>query len=173
MAKKYSIVEKNDKLWQQMKKRLTALDGIEARVGWFSGQNYGPENDNLPIAQVAQFNEEGTRGGQGNGSGIPSRPFIRTLFMSLKKSSSFRSYVASELRMYFAGQKTANKMMSALGNYVREEMRKSITEWTTPPNSPYTIAKKGFNDPLVETGLMGRSIAVRVLKEVKGRSAKR
>lgn len=152
---------------------MQALNGMEARTGWFTGQNYGPENDNLPIAVVVMRNEEGVRGGQGNGPGIPSRPFIRTLFMSLKRSSSFRSYVSSEFRMYFAGQKTANGMMNTLGNYVREEMRESITRWTTPPNSPYTIAKKGFNDPLVETGLMGRSIAVKVLKGVKGRAAKR
>lgn len=174
MAKKYPNVVKNTKGWQKLKKKMQALNGMEARAGWFTGQNYGPENQNLPIAMVAMWNEEGhDNGGIFAGTSTPPRPFIRTLFMKLRKSSAFRSLISRELRMYFAGQKTSHQMMKTIGNFVREEMKETIAGWTTPPNRPSTVERKGFNNPLVETGLMGRSIAVKVLKGVKGRAAKR
>ena len=169
MAKRYPHVVKNTKGWEDLKKRMAALDGREARIGWFEGQTYGPENANLPIATVAMFNEEGTIGGQGNGSGIPSRPFIRTFFLGLKNSAAFRSFMANELKLYLAKEKTAHQVMKKLGEFVREGLKKTIANWSHPPNSDSTIAQKGFNNPLVETGLMAKSIKVKVMREVKGR----
>lgn len=169
MAKRYPHVVKNTKGWEDLKKRMAALDGREARIGWFEGQTYGPENANLPIATVAMWQEEGTIGGQGNGSGIPSRPFIRTFFMGLRNSAAFRSFVANELKLYLAKEKTAHQVMKKLGEFVREGLKKTIANWSHPPNSDSTIAQKGFNNPLVETGLMAKSITVKIMREVKGR----
>lgn len=168
MAKKYSIVEKNDKLWQQMKKRLTALDGIEARVGWFSGQNYGPENNNLPIAQVAQWNEEGTPAA-GWGGPTPSRPFIRSFFIGLKKSKAFRDFMANEIKYYIEGGGTSRHLAQRVGRFVRQGIRETIEKWTYISNATATIELKGFNDPLVETGTMAKAVSVKIVREVRNR----
>lgn len=168
MAKKYSIVEKNDKLWQQMKKRLTVLDGIEARVGWFSGQNYGPENNNLPIAQVAQWNEEGTPAA-GWGGPTPSRPFIRSFFIGLKKSKAFRDFMANEIKYYIEGGGTSRHLAQRVGRFVRQGIRETIEKWTYISNATATIELKGFNDPLVETGTMAKSVSVKIVREVRNR----
>lgn len=169
MAKRYPNVVKNTKGWEDLKKRIAALEGREARVGWFEGQTYGPENANLPIATVAMWQEEGTIGGQKNGSGIPSRPFIRTFFMGLRNSAAFRGFVANELKLYLAGEKTVHQVMKKLGELVQEGLRQTIANWSHPRNSDSTIAQKGFNNPLVETGLMAKSITVKIMREVKGR----
>lgn len=168
MAKKYSIVEKNDKLWQQMKKRLTALDGIEARVGWFSGHNYGPENNNLPIAQVAQWNEEGTPAA-GWGGPTPSRPFIRSFFIGLKKSKAFRDFMANEIKHYIEGGGTSRHLAQRVGRFVRQGIRETIEKWTYISNATATIELKGFNDPLVETGTMAKAVSVKIVREVRNR----
>ena len=34
------------------------------------------------------------------------------------------------------------------------DLKQMIAEFSTPANSPMTIAKKGFNNPLVDTGIM-------------------
>lgn len=168
MAKRYPNVEKNDKLWQQMKKRLTAIDGIEARVGWFSGQNYGPENNNLPIAQVAQWNEEGTPAA-GWGGPTPSRPFIRSFFIGLKKSKAFQNFMANEIKHYIEGGGTSRHLAQRVGRFVRRGIRETIEKWTYLPNAPATIELKGFNDPLVETGTMAKAVSVKIVREVRNR----
>ena len=35
---------------------------------------------------------------------------------------------------------------------LRYALKETIAEWSDPPNAPLTIERKGFNDPLVETG---------------------
>jgi|SRR5690554_5595976 len=160
-------VEVNTKGWRDLKKRVMALDGTEARIGWFSGQNYGPENQNLPIAQVAQFNEEGhINGGWFAGTVTPSRPFIRSFFISLKKSNDFKLFVANELKWYLDGKRTRYQTAKAIAELVRKGLRETVEKWTHIPNSPATIALKGRNDPLVETGTMAKSIAIRIVREV-------
>lgn len=47
------------------------------------------------------------------------------------------------------------EMAQALANRVRQE----IIEKSTPANAPSTVAKKGFNDPLIETGEMRDNVA--------------
>lgn len=174
MARNHLKVVKNTKGWQELKKKMRDLDGIEARTGWFTGQNYGPENQNLPIAMVAMWNEEGhINGGMFAGTSTPSRPFIRSFFMSLRKSSSFNSFVANELKLYLEGTMTSGGLALKLGKFVQEGLRETIIKWEVPPNAPSTIALKGFDKPLVESGLMARSITVKVFREVKGRSPSR
>lgn len=170
MAKRYPNVIVNRQGLDTLIKKMKALDGLESRVGWFSGQNYGPENQNLPIAQVVQWQEEGTLGGQGNGSGIPSRPFIRDFFLVLRKSNPFRQYMAKELRLYLSGQKTSRALARTLGEFIQKGLQETIIKWTYKPNAPSTIAKKGRNDPLVDTGLMARSITIKIMREVKVKS---
>lgn len=163
-------VESNTKGWRDLKKRVMALDGTEARIGWFAGQNYGPENQNLPIAQVAQWNEEGhPNGGWFAGTETPSRPFIRSFFISLKKSNDFKLFVANELKLYLLGEKTRHATAKAIAEFVRRGLRETIQKWTYIPNSPATIALKGRNDPLVETGTMAKSIAIRIVREVRSK----
>lgn len=174
MAKRYPNVVKNTKGWQELKKKMQALDGMEARTGWFTGQNYGPENQNLPIAMVAMWNEEGhANGGMFDGTSTPSRPFIRSFFLVLRKSVPFKTFVANELKLYLDGKTTSRRLAQKMGKFVQEGLRETIVKWDIPPNAESTIALKGFDNPLVESGLMARSITVKVVREVKGRAAKR
>lgn len=45
-----------------------------------------------------------------------------------------------------------------MGDGIRGQLQTSIRDWTTPPNSPDTIAKKGFNKPLIDTSHMLNSV---------------
>ena len=50
------------------------------------------------------------------------------------------------------------RVMGLIGVHMQEQIVQSINTWSDPPNSAYTIAKKGFDKPLVERGIMMRSI---------------
>lgn len=163
MARRSPNVIKNTKKLDDMLKRVKALDGQEVRVGWFQGQNYGPENNNLPIATVAMWQEEGTIGGQGNGGGIPPRPSIRTFFSEIGRSRTFKGKFAGILRSYIEGQGTPRQQGLSIGNIIKAGIQESIREWDDPANAPITVAIKGFNDPLIETGKMMLSVAIKVI----------
>ena len=45
--------------------------------------------------------------------------------------------------------------MEAFGKQIVDDLRKGILAWGEPPNADSTKKKKGFNDPLVETGGAG------------------
>jgi hypothetical protein len=46
---------------------------------------------------------------------------------------------------------------------MQSDIRESLVNWTTPPNAPSTIARKGFNKPLIDTGFMQRKIDYKVM----------
>jgi len=146
------------KAWDVLKKKLAVGNDLELRVGFFENARYGPENDNLQVAQVAKWNEEGT-------TTNPTRPFMRHLVSSL--DGVYTSTFAASIQSILIGKSSFSKEYKKLGPLLVEDMQEVIAEWSTPPNSPTTVAKKGFNNPLVDTGLMHDSVEFRVKGENK------
>lgn len=62
---------------EKARKNLQDIDKKVVQVGFFDTY-YGPENDNLPVATVAMWNEEG--------EGVQMRSFIRAGFIETLKS---------------------------------------------------------------------------------------
>lgn len=137
--------------WNKMKGRL--LKGNKhLDVGWWSS-SYGAENNNLPIAQVAKWNNEGT-------ITSPARPFLSIDFINhcVKYLPSF----AVSLNLIAQGKSNWDTEYKKLGARAKEDLQAIIDDYTDPANSPITIAIKGRDDPLVDTGLMRDSVNVRV-----------
>src|ERR1043165_554177 len=139
------------KKWDKLKKDLQQLDRIKLQLGWF-GTHYGSENDNLPHAYVAAINEEGTEK-------IPPRPFMRVgLKQELKTDTkAFAMMIQSVAsgKSALSAAKTASPAFVAM-------LKKIMNEWSSPPNSPRTVAEKGFNNPLIDTAELRDSIQVKV-----------
>lgn len=93
---------------------------------------------------------------ENKGKNRPKRPAMSTAFNAFVRSNQHRAgysllAIASPERFL---QKTGDKLA--------ESIKKSITGWSVPANAPSTIAKKGFNNPLIETGKMRDSIDYRI-----------
>tara|TARA_R110000744_G_C19371770_1_gene563155 strand:+ start:27916 stop:28446 length:531 start_codon:yes stop_codon:yes gene_type:complete len=166
MAKKVrGGVEIDTTRWSAMKKRLLKDQNLEVQVGAFSGARYGKGNNNLPVAQVMQWNEEGHRnGGRYDGTYTPPRPFMRTFFFALHKSPVFQKFLALRIKGIFEGTHSWRNMYEDAGEFVEEGLKMTVDKWSTPPNKASTIKEKGFNDPLIETGKMRNSIKYRIKK---------
>lgn len=121
----------------------TALGkGATVKVGFLAGATYP---DGLSVAQVAFWNEFGT-------SRAPPRPFFRGMIAD--KSPTWGKALALNLKdTNYNGEQTMGRM----GQGIKDQLVQSIVEFSTPPNAPYTIAKKGFDKPLVDTGVMQRT----------------
>lgn len=128
--------------------------GASVRVGFLENATYPtePGKPTLHVAQVAFWDEFGT-------ARAPSRPFFRTTIA--KQSPGWGLKLGKALKYY---NLDAEKAMSALGENIKDEIVESIQKWTTPPNAPSTIRRKGFNKPLVDKAIMVRSVDYKVNK---------
>lgn len=96
-------------------------------------------------AQVYERNEFGL--------GPPARPAVTTVLTRNKRKylNSLRARLGifmSPIRKS-SGWKTS---MQRFAKMMRDDIRKEIMAWDSPPNAEETINRKGFDDPLVETG---------------------
>ena len=112
------------------------------RVGVLENATYP---DGTPVAMVAFWNEYGTRTS-------PVRAFFRTTVSEQKKNWVLS--VQNLMKMH----DDPKRVMGLIGVHMQEQIVQSINTWSDPPNSAYTIAKKGSSKPLIETGLLMRSI---------------
>lgn len=112
------------------------------RVGVLENATYP---DGTPVAMVAFWNEYGTKRS-------PVRAFFRTTVSEQKKNWVLS--VQNLMKMH----NDPKRVMGLIGVHMQEQIVQSINTWSDPSNSAYTIAKKGFDKPLVETALLMRSI---------------
>lgn len=147
-------ITKEKDLWGSLSKQFTNTDsGLS--IGFFPEYSYGAENDNLPVATVAQWNEEGT-------STNPVRPFMRVGFaLPLEKGKYDKLFLQSISRI-LEGKSNFSQEYKILGPVFVKDMKKSIVDWSTPPNSPRTVEEKGFNDPLIDSGKMLESVDYKI-----------
>lgn len=104
----------------------------------------------LTVAQVAFWNEFGTKTS-------PARPFFR--YMIAAKSSDWPDQFASMLK---TTNYDALKSFELMGTIMSEDLRSAINDWPAD-NAPLTVALKGFNKGLIDSGTMMRSVDYEVI----------
>ena len=143
-----------------MERRLRGGDK-SVQVGWWNSEH----PSGVPTAQVAAWNEEGhINGGMFAGTVTPARPFIRTGFMPYSKNLVKAHY--GDINDIAMGRSTWNEFYNKFGQQLVRVMQETIFKWDSPANSPTTIALKGFNNPLVETGYMQNSVKYKIVRKV-------
>lgn len=146
---------KDTRKWQAMKKNLRK-GKAQINLGWFEGQNYGPDNNNLPMAQVAQWVEEGhANGGMFAGTITPPRPAIRTMFIpTIAEADEFVKAAIPMIDSVAQGSMTWKKLHEKLAPRLLNLFKYTLKSYNIIPNKPVTVKLKGFNDPWVETGTL-------------------
>lgn len=144
----------NRKGWERIKKRLIKFDERSIDIGFFKGDKYGPENNNLPVATVAFMNDQGT-------SQVPPRPFMTVDFRKYV-SKTFQSHAASLFKLLLTqGNTPFLQELKKIGGDYETELRDIILRYPGS-NSPRWIEQKGFDDPLYHTGEMVGSVKHRI-----------
>jgi hypothetical protein len=88
---------------------------------------------------------------------IPSRPFFRTMIKT--ESPHWGSDLAKILKK---NEFDTVRSLALMGVSIENALVKSIRNWSDPPNAPSTVAKKGFNKPLISSGTMMRAVSSEV-----------
>jgi hypothetical protein len=107
------------------------------RVGFLEGAT-APNGDNLALR--AWRLEFGT-------SKMPPRPFFRNMIAA--KSGEWPDGIAYQLK---ATGYDVRLTLERTGEAIKGQLKESMLDLWTPPLSPVTIAKKGFEKPLIEHG---------------------
>lgn len=56
------------------------------------------------------------------------------------------------------GKATATQVLEKMGPFAEAAQKRVIAEFTDPPNAPSTIARKGDDNPLEDTGMLRNSV---------------
>lgn len=156
---------KDTKVWETLKKNLMKTIP-EIQTGWFAENVYGSDNDNLQMAQVAQWNNEGHVNGANSavpGSITPPRPFMTVGLSSAMKTGANKDDFQDMISAVTQGRDVMRVMETSGKNFERT-LRKVMIDWDTPPNSPVTIELKGFDNPLIDSSELIANINSRVEK---------
>ena len=84
---------------------------------------------------------------------IPMRSYFRT--MLTKESPDWGKDMADILK---ATKYDSAKTLALMGEKIKGQLQESIRNVDEPPNAASTFAKKGFNQPLIDTGHMLNSV---------------
>ena len=117
----------------------------EVRVGFLEGATYP---DGTPVAEVAAINNFGAPA-----ANIPARPFFSDMIAS--KSGMWGEQFGAVLQ---EADYATDQALALLGEGIAGQLRESIVDTNSPPLSPVTIARKGSDKPLVDSGHMLASV---------------
>lgn len=134
---------------------VSEIGNYTIKAGILESNNPVGENGTR-VAEYALNNEFGTHK-------IPARPFIGTAtdeqgagwVDTLKKQVPF--VLTQKIKLSTVIDNVGKKMQFAIKDQIKFIM--------IPRNAPSTIKKKGFDNPLVDTGLMMETVDYEVIKE--------
>lgn len=128
------------------------------RVGFLEGAMHpskSPNGKEVSAAQVAAWNEWGDTSTDEKGNVIRQpRPFFRNM-VAAKKGGWGRS-MATILQ---ANDGNVVKSLELMGDGIKNQLIRSINEFTDPPLKQSTIDRKGFDKPLIDYADMLRAVA--------------
>lgn len=87
---------------------------------------------------------------------IPERSFLRACID--EKEKDFYKLAEKQLDKWLQSNSDAEPMLNTLGLQFRGYVQKYIRDLSSPPNAPLTVALKGSNSPLTDTGALSNSI---------------
>lgn len=152
--------------WKKIKKRLSTLETKEVRAGFFREDKYEgisvikgkrSYNEGVPVAQVAIWNEFGSRA-----NNRKPRPFLTLSFEDIRKD---KKILAEAITAVIMGT-SYTTALAALGEYYKKIIKKTIDYWfmTGDTNSVSWTKFKGFNKPLEFTKKMLESVKFKIVK---------
>lgn len=135
-------------LENRVKKHIKLDNNIALKVGFLDSVTYP---NGVKVADVARYNEFGT-------ATIPARPFMTNTI--LKNKNKWKTKFTNILQQ----NNDLEASLNALAVIIKGDIQREITDLREPPNSAKTIKAKGSSNPLIDTGLMRRSVDFVVTK---------
>lgn len=137
-----------DKVMDVLDEVEKQFSNIQLKVGFLEGATYGGV---IPVPMVAATNEFGNPA-----HNQPPRPFFRNAIAEHEEEWKEQAALLIE-----RGD-DIEEVFSMLGTIIAADIQQSIRSLDSPPLSPVTIARKGFDEPLIDTKNMLDSVSYEV-----------
>ena len=148
MSSKFKRVKANGGV-EALKKRVKASGTVDSGI-IDAGEH--PSGD-ATVAQIGFWNEFGT-------TRIPERSFMRSTIKDKKKD--IVALQKGLLKKIVKGDMEVETGLGLVGEKMSDFIRQKIVDISSPPNTPFTISKKGSSNPLIDTGQLKNSIIYEV-----------
>jgi hypothetical protein len=152
------IVQKDE--WPKLVETIIELTQYEIQVGVHTPG--GTHHHKVNIATRAYRNEMGID--------APKRPAWQKTISERRDAWQER---ARRALVWKGRRQSIRHILTSVGKMMRLDIRRGIVEFDNPPNARATIAKKGFDNPLVETGEYFRAIQTKYVRIGRGSSSRR
>ena len=131
----------------RLDRAIPGLENLEQDLELYVGIPEGARNDRtgVNVADIAAWNEFGTKT-------ITARPAIR------QTVDTYMDEYMEDLADALLSGLDPEQALNRLGEQISSDISQSIRDWQQPPNAKSTIAKKGENNPLVDTETYAKSI---------------
>lgn len=152
-----SGVEFDDSGLRSLEAVLAAVDALAVKVGILASKGGNADHDGITMLELAAIHEFGSPA-----AGIPERSFLRRTF-TFKKIQL--AELQAKLTIAIIRRKiTPYAAMHILGQWGVAQVKRTITDdvHIPPPLKPATIAAKGSDRPLVDTGRLVGAISYEV-----------
>ena len=80
-------------------------------------------------------------------------------------ADKINAFLKGQLKLLAQGRTTAEGILKAIGVFQKGLIQEKIKSGDFEPNAPSTIAKKGSDKPLIDTGTMRQSVNFAVTKK--------
>lgn len=88
---------------------------------------------------------------------IPARPFMR-LTLNHHADEWTELFAKTFLQVALDPNKSADDIFKTVGKQMVTDLKDTLAKLSQPANAPLTAERKGFNNPLIDTGLLRDSI---------------
>ena len=135
--------------WKRIVKKTRFLNGKEIRAGVLSSA--GTESNGVPIAQVGAFNEYGTRASDKRPWNVPARPFLSK---TTDEKRGWQKNVANAVDRIIEGAEVMGEL-NAVGETMKTDIKNIFGQVSKFKRlKPSTVARKGHNLPLLDSGAL-------------------
>lgn len=140
--------------YEAIKKEILAYKETHVDIGLW-GEGDSPKNNIAARAAVHEFGSQKAK--------IPKRPFMRQTHD--KNRAEIDKKIEDGYSLIVAGKGTANKILKKIGSWYEGAMKKEIVDGDFTPLDARTIARKGSDTPLIDTGDMRRAITNKLFRK--------
>ncbi len=149
----------DDRKLQGILASVKKMDKAYVKVGVLAskGGDAKHADTDLTMVELMAVHEFGSVDGR-----IPDRAPIRLTFETTEEE--FKPFIANLAKQVVTNGMPVEKALALLGQKGAAEVKKTITQSDLPPPlSPVTIARKGSDRPLVDTGQLVNSVTYEVV----------
>lgn len=158
MLKTYIKTKSNLRGLTALKKKMQTIEKYSAQAGYYDNKH---PTAGISYAYLASIHEFGTRDGR-----IPQRDFITQAYLDWMISVNHEAAKAATDIIYRGVP--VRKALKGLAEDGADFITNAAYSFDSPSNAASTIANKGFDNPLIETGKLANGVKSKVVAKPVG-----